>query len=259
MTNIDKLMEIMARLRQPDGCPWDREQSHQSLKRFLIEETYEVVEAIETGSLTALREELGDLLLQVVFHAQVADENGNFGMQDVIDGICDKLLRRHPHVFDKANADTAKDVEIQWERIKDGEIKRSGTGKSVIDGVPKAMPSLLQALRITEKAARVGFDWKTPEQVIDKIKEELGELEEAMRSGGKMELEHELGDLLFAACNLARHCEIDPETSHQGCIERFKSRFREMEKTAKTENKKLSEYNLEELETLWQKAKKTVS
>ena len=176
--DIQKLVDVMAQLRSPDGCPWDREQDHDTLKRFLIEEAYEVIEAIENKDFLHLREELGDLLLQVVFHAQVAEEANLFNLQNVIDEIHAKLLRRHPHVFKDALVNNSRDVEVQWEDIKRKEKKgkEEGVERSAIDGVPLAMPSTLQAVRLTEKAGRVGFDWKKVDDVVDKVDEELSEL-----------------------------------------------------------------------------------
>ncbi len=259
-TDIQKLVDIMARLRQPDGCPWDREQDHDTLKRFLVEEAYEVIEAVENKDHEHLKEELGDLLLQVIFHAQVAEENGAFKLQDVIDGISSKLIRRHPHVFDKAAGITSKQVEVQWESIKINEKKRKeGEGKrSAIDGVPMAMPATLQAVRLTEKASRVGFDWPGVKEVMEKIDEELEELKVSISGTKKEEIKHELGDLLFAVCNLSRHLEMDPEEAHRACLVRFRNRFKLMEKMAEEKGKKLSDYSLEEQDKLWDKAKEVL-
>ncbi len=261
--DIQKLVDIMARLRAPDGCPWDREQDHTSLKRFLIEEAYEVIEAIESKDFEHLKEELGDLLLQVIFHARVAQEAGLFDIQDVIDGIHKKLIHRHPHVFQDVFVDTAKGVEVQWEQIKIEE-KKSKIGKaeqerSIIDGVPLAMPATLQAVRLTEKAARVGFDWKNADDVMAKIEEEWNELKEAMAGKNEKEIKHELGDIMFALCNLARHLNVDPEEVQRQSMDRFRARFKMMEKIAQERGKKLKEYNLEEQELLWQEAKKILA
>jgi len=264
--DIQKLVDIMARLRSPDGCPWDREQDHTTLKRFLIEEAYEVIEAIENKDFEHLKEELGDLLLQVIFHARVAEESSLFNIQDVIDGIYKKLIHRHPHVFEDVCVDTAKGVEVLWEQIKIEEKKaRSANAgsegsstqeRSIIDGVPLAMPATLQAVRLTEKAARLGFDWKDASDVMAKIDEEWGELKEAMQGKVEKEIKHELGDIMFALCNLARHLNVDPEEVQRGSMDRFRGRFKMMEKLAGERGKKLKEYNLEEQELLWQEAKK---
>ena len=259
-TDIQKLVDIMARLREPDGCPWDREQDHDTLKRFLVEEAYEVIEAVENKDYEHLKEELGDLLLQVIFHAQVAEENGSFKLQDVIDGISNKLIRRHPHVFDKAAGITSQQVEVQWEAIKINEKKKKeGEQKrSAVDGVPLAMPATLQAVRLTEKASRVGFDWPGVKEVMDKIDEELEELKVSISGAKREEIKHELGDLLFAVCNLSRHLEMDPEEVHRECLVRFRNRFKFMEKMAEEKGKKLSDYNLEEQDKLWDKAKEVL-
>lgn len=259
--DIQKLVDVMSKLRSPDGCPWDREQDHDTLKRFLIEEAYEVIEAVENKDYEHLKEELGDLLLQVVFNAQVANENGKFGLQDVIDGIYKKLLHRHPHVFKDATVNNSRDVEVQWEALKRKEKKNltaDGKERSAIDGVPKGMPSTLQAVRLTEKAGRVGFDWKNAKQVMDKIEEELEELKVSFAKNDRKEIEHELGDVLFAACNLARHLNMDPEEVNRKAIQRFSERFKLMEKMAAKEGKTLKELPFEEQENLWVKAKKLV-
>ena len=256
--NIQELQKIMAQLRSPNGCPWDREQTPQTLKRFLIEESYELLEAIDKNNVEDIKEELGDVLLQVVFHSQIAEEENKFTLNDVIDGICKKLIVRHPHVFDTNNLEinTARDVEIQWEKIKQKDYQKKATRESVVDGVPTAMPSTLQAVRITEKASRVGFDWNNPKDVLNKLDEELQELKEAFEHGNPKEIKHEMGDMFFALSNLARHQQLDPEEVHNSCIQRFKTRFKKMEELAKLENKTLNDYTLEQQEELWQKAKK---
>lgn len=263
MANVDiqKLVDVMSKLRAPDGCPWDREQDHDTLKRFLVEESYEVIEAIENKDYEHLKEELGDLLLQVVFHAQVANESKLFNFQDVIDGIHSKLLHRHPHVFKDALVHSSRDVEVQWEDIKRKEKKnqnKDGSERSAIDGVPLAMPATLQAVRLTEKAGRVGFDWENPGQVMEKIDEELGELKESLKNKDKKEIEHELGDLLFAVCNLSRHLNMDPEEANRKALQRFRLRFKTMEKLAADQGRKFKELSLAEQETLWIEAKKLV-
>ena len=259
--DIQKLVDVMFKLRAPDGCPWDKEQDHDTLKRFLIEESYEVIEAIENKDFEHLKEELGDLLLQVVFHAQVANESKLFTFQDVIDGIYNKLIRRHPHVFKDALVNNSRDVEVQWEDIKRKEKKNQqvdGTERSAIDGVPLAMPSTLQAVRLTEKAGRVGFDWENAAQVVDKIDEELNELKEALKSNNQKEIAHELGDLLFATCNLSRHLNMDPEEVNREALQRFRKRFKMMEKLVGDKGLKLKELPITEQEKLWVAAKKIV-
>ena len=265
MIDIQKLVDVMAKLRSPDGCPWDREQDHDTLKRFLIEESYEVIEAIENKDFEHLREELGDLLLQVVFHAQVAEESKLFNLQNVIDEIHAKLLRRHPHVFQDALVHNSRDVEVQWEDIKRKEKKNKTTDnkgveqeRSAIDGVPLAMPSTLQAVRLTEKAGRVGFDWKKADDVVEKIDEELAELKHELKSGNRQKIEHELGDMLFAICNLSRHLEMDPEEVHRKALIRFRERFKMMETFASEKGKHLKDFDLEQQEEFWKRAKKAL-
>jgi len=258
-TDIQKLVDVMAKLRSPEGCPWDKEQDHDTLKRFLVEEAYEVIEAVENKDFEHLKEELGDLLLQVVFHAQVAEENGYFKFQDVIDGIYNKLLHRHPHVFKDASVNNSRDVEIQWEDLKRKEKKNlapDGSERSAIDGVPTSMPATLQAVRLTEKAGRVGFDWENVDGVMDKIDEELGELKASLKNKDKKEIEHELGDLLFAVSNLSRHLKMDPEEVHREALHRFRHRFKMMEKFAREKGTELKKLSLDEQEKLWQQAKK---
>lgn len=257
--DIQKLVDVMAKLRAPDGCPWDREQDHDTLKRFLIEEAYEVIEAIENKDFNHLREELGDLLLQVIFHAQVAEENGLFKLQDVIDEIHAKLLRRHPHVFKDALVNSSRDVEVQWEDIKRKEKKDNDKERSAIDGVPLAMPSTLQAVRLTEKASRVGFDWHKIDDVVDKIDEELLELKDELKTCDKLKIEHELGDLLFAICNLSRHLNMDPEEVLRKSLIRFRDRFRVMEKIATEKGKNLKDFGLKDQDLFWEQAKKILN
>ena len=258
-TDIQKLVDVMAKLRSPDGCPWDKEQDHDTLKRFLVEESYEVIEAVENKDFEHLKEELGDLLLQVVFHAQVAEENNHFKFQDVIDGIYNKLIHRHPHVFNDASVNNSREVEVQWEAIKRKEKKNlaaDGKERSAIDGVPTSMPATLQAMRLTEKAGRVGFDWKNVHDVMEKVDEELGELKDSLKSNDRKEIEHELGDLFFAVSNLSRHLNMDPEEVHRKALHRFRARFKMMEKFAHEAGTELRELSIEEQEKLWQWAKK---
>src|SRR6185369_11744624 len=221
--DFESLVAIMKRLRGPGGCPWDAEQTHESLTRYLLEETYEVIEAIETKSPELLKEELGDLLLQPVFHAAIAEESGTFTMGDVIQTLCDKLIRRHPHVFgDLEISDSSAQIE-NWERIK--KIEMGDKRKSALSGVPPQLPALLKAQKITEKAARVGFDWEHVDQVVAKVMEELHEFEEAMAARDNERMEAELGDLLFAIVNLGRFLSINPEEALRKTITRFQQRF----------------------------------
>jgi tetrapyrrole methylase family protein / MazG family protein len=248
---FERLVGIMARLRAPNGCPWDREQSLESLRPYLIEEAYEVLEAIEHGTVADHREELGDLLLQVVFQAELRREAGTFDAADVAHGIADKLVRRHPHVFGDRIADGVKQAFEHWEAMKS---KEKG-GRSVIDGVPRALPALLRAQRTTEKASRVGFDWKDRSGPLAKLKEETAELEAALASGERAKIEHELGDLLFTMVNLARFVEVGAEDALHGTIERFRRRFQHVEKQIAAAGKSMKETPMEELDRLWEEAK----
>ncbi|MFA7060711.1 MAG: nucleoside triphosphate pyrophosphohydrolase [Pedobacter sp.] len=251
--NFENLVAIMKRLRGPGGCPWDAEQTHESLTRYLLEETYEVIEAIETKSPELLKEELGDLLLQPVFHAAIAEEAGAFTMDDVIQSLCDKLIRRHPHVFgDLEISDSNAQVE-NWERIK--KIEMGDKRKSALSGVPPQLPALLKAQKITEKAARVGFDWEHIDQVVAKVLEELHEFEEAMTGGNNDRMEAELGDLLFAIVNLGRFLSINPEEALRKTINRFEQRFQHVEDTLHSQGRQMNNATLEEMDTLWEEAK----
>jgi tetrapyrrole methylase family protein/MazG family protein len=250
---FERLVQIMATLRAPGGCPWDREQTRESLKAFLIEEAYEVLEALNQGGGERLQEELGDLLLQVVFHAQVAAELGEFTMREVLASVTDKLIRRHPHVFGETRAETAAEVLANWERLKQAE--RGGvTQASALSGVPKALPALLRAQRLQDKAARVGFDWAETSQVLQKVEEELAELKGATGQGSEA-VEAELGDLLFSLVNLARFLNLNAEEALRKCIERFTRRFRHIETAIAERGRSLSESSLEEMDALWHEAK----
>lgn len=259
---FDDLVAIMARLRGPGGCPWDRKQNHRTLLPYLIEEAYEVADAIHKRNMTELEEELGDLLLQIVFHAQLARERGRFAIADVTDRICRKLIGRHPHVFKAKRRLSADQVLANWERIKLAEKKKDGKKRGVLDGVPRSLPALLTAFRIQEKTSRFGFDWDGPRLVLDKVEEEIAELRRAMRRRNparrKQEIEHELGDLFFALVNLARHLKIDPESALTRTNTRFARRFRYIEKHLPQSGKTLGEATLEEMDVLWEKAKKSL-
>ena len=223
-----RLVEIMASLRGPDGCPWDRDQTHESIKPYLIEETYEVVEAIERQDDSEFCTELGDVLLQIVFHAQMASEEGRFTVTDVIEAINEKLVRRHPHVFGDGEVRNADDVVRSWVRIK-AEERKDKDDRSAIAGVPRSMPALLRAHRLGEKAANSGFDWENVRGVLDKVREEIAELEEAIEGGDQQAIEMELGDLLFATTSVARHLDVNPEDALGHASDRFSQRFRSME------------------------------
>ncbi|GFE59163.1 nucleoside triphosphate pyrophosphohydrolase [Geobacter sp. AOG1] len=251
---FDRLLEIMRRLRAPGGCPWDAEQTHDSLKRYLLEECYEVIEAIDAGSPEMLKEELGDLLLQPIFHAAIAEERGEFTMDDVIAAICDKLVRRHPHVFgDLEIRDSAAQVE-NWEKIKKAE--KGEERRSALSGVPPHLPALMKAHKITEKAARVGFDWSRTDEVFAKVLEELHEFEETMLEGDQERMEAELGDLLFSIVNLGRFLALNPEEALRKTIARFARRFEHIETTLHARGIQLTEATLEQMEQLWQEAKR---
>lgn len=248
------LVNIVAKLRSPEGCPWDRAQTHTSLKRFLLEEAYELLEAIDAGDPQAMKDELGDVLLQVLLHAQIAAENGQFSMDDVITNLSEKLVRRHPHVFGQVSAKTPEEVMVNWEAIKRRE--KAGSQRTlVLDGVPKELPALMRAEKIQKKAAKVGFDWDHTWEVVEKVKEEFKELEEAAAAGQQAELEEELGDLLFAVVNLARFIKVDPEFALQKATAKFIERFHLLESYAQEADLDLAELDLDGLNELWDRAK----
>jgi MazG family protein len=255
---LERFVAVLRRLLEPDGCPWDRAQTHRSLKPYLVEECYELVDAIDRGDDAGIREELGDVLLQVVFHAELARAAGRFDLDEVARGIAEKVVRRHPHVFGEgARARTPAEVERRWEEVKRVE-KRT---ESLLDGIPPAMPMLRQAAKLSDRAAKVGFDWPDAASVREKVAEELGELDEAMAAGDSEAVRHELGDLLFAVANLARHLSHDPEEALRECAARFRSRFGHMEARARSDGRPLAADGpgrrpLDELEAMWQAAKK---
>ncbi len=255
MPSFDDLVALMARLRGPGGCPWDREQTLETLKTYLVEETYEVLDALDSGDAAAHQEELGDLLFQVVFQSQVRREEGAFTVDEVIAGIHDKLVRRHPHVFGDASAATAEEVLDQWERLKARE--KEGTDRpSVLDHVPAQLPALLQALRLTEKAARVGFDWVAETDLLEKAEEEWEELRGALRRGDQQAVSEELGDVLFVLANLARHRGLDPEQALRQANRKFTRRFRHVEDRLGERGRRPDESTLEEMDDLWEEAKR---
>jgi MazG family protein len=249
-----ELRAIMARLRAPDGCPWDREQTHLSLRSSLIEEAYEVVEAIERGVDSELCEELGDLLLQVVFHAQLAEEENRFSFAEIAQAIAKKLIHRHPHVFGTEHAPDAQAVVTRWEEIKRAE--KGTSPSSALDGVSEAMPSLLHAAKIQKRAASKGMDWREPEPVIEKIREELGEVTDALAQGEPQNrLEEELGDLLFATVNLARKLKVDPDIALRRATRKFSTRFRAVEQLAQQRGIPMETAPLATLDHLWNEVK----
>jgi tetrapyrrole methylase family protein / MazG family protein len=256
MDAFRKLVEIMDRLRSPGGCEWDRAQTHESLRQYLIEEAHEVLDAIHRRDPSALREELGDLLLQILFHARIAQEEGTFTISDVIAAITEKMIRRHPHVFADATAETPVAVSEQWDRIK--RTIENRTHSSRIGGVPRTFPSLLRAAKLTRKAARAGFDWESTEQVLGKVDEEIRELKEAVARGGSKRVEHELGDVLFALVNLARSLDVNPETAMIAANSRFERRFRAMEEKAAESGRSIENLDMAALDRLWEEAKKDV-
>jgi tetrapyrrole methylase family protein/MazG family protein len=247
------LLTMMARLRGEGGCPWDREQTRDSLRPFLVEETYEVLDALDTGDPERIREELGDLLFQVVFHAEIARERDEFSMGELLQALVAKMTRRHPHVFGDRPVGSAAEALAQWEAIKESEA--SGSGRSALAGVPRALPALLRAQRVQHKAARVGFDWPEAVAALEKVQEELGEVGDALRHRGPDALREELGDLLFAVVNVARLASVDPEGALHGTVERFSRRFASMEEAVRAEGRELSSLPLAELEQLWSRAK----
>ncbi len=250
-----RLVEIMARLRGENGCPWDRKQTHASIKPYLVEETYEVLEAIDEGSAAKLQEELGDLALQIVFHAQMAQEAGCFTIGDVLRSINDKLVRRHPHVFGDVKADTAQEVLFNWEQIKKQEREDTLGRASALDGVPRELPALLRAHRLQEKASRVGFDWNEAREVLHKVDEELAELRSAMEGHAPERIEAELGDLLFSLVNLSRFIAVNPEEALRKTIARFIARFQYIEEALAQQGKSPDQVTLQEMDALWEEAK----
>ncbi len=253
---FNRLVEIMARLRAKDGCPWDLEQTYDSIKPYTIEETYEVLDAIDARDFPHLAEELGDFMLQAVFYAQMAAEEGHFTIDDSLEAINSKLIRRHPHIFGDAEAKTAGEVKQRWDEIKRQE--KVDTGKPVanlLDGIPRHMPALVEAQQVASKAAAVGFDWENIEQVFDKMNEELEELREARESGNAANVEDELGDLLFVLVNVARFLKVDPEQALRKTNAKFRRRFNFVEESLRGRGRSLPESNIQEMEELWQEAK----
>ncbi|HUK57066.1 MAG TPA: nucleoside triphosphate pyrophosphohydrolase [Nitrospiria bacterium] len=256
-----ELVAVMDKLRGENGCPWDLEQTRESLKPFLLEEAYEVLEAIDEEDPETLKEELGDLLFQILFHSRIAGERSEFGIEDVLSSAIDKMTRRHPHVFGpdrsagrKGRRATAKDVLARWEALKQNE-KRNRKRKSVLDGVPKPLPALMRAYQLQTRASRVGFDWRELRPVWNKVREELKELEQAVEGGRLRSIRHELGDLFFALVNMARFLKLDPEEALRKTNRRFVDRFHFMEQRAEKTRRPLSEMTLAEMDRLWEEAK----
>lgn len=252
---IDELVEVVAKLRAPDGCPWDRKQTHETILTDLLEEVYEFLEAVDEKDKPHMREELGDILLQVVFHSQIASEEQEFTLDDVAGEIAEKLVRRHPHVFGDLKVDSTETVLKNWDAIKNAE-KGKEDRKSVLDGVPKALPSLLRAEKVQKKAAKVGFDWSEIAPVLDKVEEEFKEFREALEAGNTEEAELELGDILFSLVNVARHQKISAEESLRLSINKFSKRFNYVEEQYDFDHQKMKKATLEELDNFWNQSKK---
>ena len=258
---LQRLLQVMARLRDPDGgCPWDLEQDFSTIAPYTIEEAYEVADAIARGDLAHLKDELGDLLLQVVYHAQMAEEAGLFDFDQVAAAIADKMIRRHPHVFGTAEVDSARAQSHAWEAVKAAErASKAGAAEGshgVLDDVPLALPALVRAARLQRRAARVGFDWPEPVQVLDKVEEEIAELRAELKSQANQDrLTDEIGDLLFAAVNLARHLDVDGEAALRQANAKFERRFRAIEEALRARGRRLEDASLDEMEALWQRAK----
>lgn len=265
--NFEDLVALQQKLLAPGGCPWDRQQTHESLRTYLLEETYEVLDALDAKDSAKIAEELGDLLLQVLFHAELGRLAGTFDLGDVVEAIYLKMVRRHPHVFGDTKARDAGEVLKNWEQIKAEERRSAGkepaggnalAPPSLLDGVPRSMPALMRAHQLTRRAAHVGFDWENAEGVLDKVAEEAGELRAAIHStpgAGRERLEEEAGDLLFAAMNVARFLKLDPELALRRANEKFEARFRAMEQEAARSGRKLAEASPAELDALWERAK----
>ena len=262
-SEFDRLVAIMARLRSPSGCPWDREQTLESLRPYLIEETYEAIEAIERGGWSQLAEELGDLQLQIVFQSQIASEEGQFTIGDVLRHINEKLIRRHPHVFGNESAETPGQVLHRWEEIKAEEKREKDQAggdsdhaqESILDGVPRSQPAMLEARKIGRKAASAGFDWAQVDDIVEKLQEEIRELEAARTSAAAEHLEEEVGDLLFTIVNIARHLKVNPELALRKANSKFRDRFAYVEDGLRRQGKSLETAELGEMEQLWQQAK----
>ncbi len=265
--DISRLIEIMAALRNPEtGCPWDVEQDFESIKPYTLEEAYEVADAIERKDMDDLCDELGDLLLQVVFHARMAEEAGEFSFGDVVEAITRKMIRRHPHVFARSDADTPDAVKKQWDEIKQAEKRERAERRArrgmtedfkagFLGSVQRSFPALTEALKLQERAAKVGFDWSAPEPILDKIAEEVDELRVALRDGDKSKVSDELGDLIFAVVNIGRHVKADPEQALRGTNTKFRRRFNHIEMVLDAEGESLEAASLERMEEIWQAAK----
>lgn len=255
---FEQLISIMARLRAPGGCPWDREQTFDTIKPHTLEETYEVLDAIDARDWHGLAEELGDLMLQPVFYGQMASEAGHFDIEDSLDAIINKLIRRHPHIFGDSEAHTADDVKKRWDEIKAEEKKAKGEHpKLLLESIPRSLPALVEAAQISSRAAQSGFDWDNAEQVLAKLEEELRELAEARTQASQGEIEGEVGDVLFVLVNLARFMKVDPEQALRKSNAKFRRRFGHVETGLKARGRTLSDSDIQEMEALWQEAKRS--
>jgi len=250
-----QLVEVMARLRAADGCPWDREQTHETLRPYLLEETYEALEALDQKDWEEFRRELGDVLLQIVFHAQIAAEAGRFTMADVCQAIVDKLIHRHPHVFGDVEVDGADQVLRNWEQLKRAEKDDQERPPSALDGIPAALPALLRAQRVQSRAARVGFDWERIDGPLDKVEEEFAELRQAWRTGDSRAVEDEFGDLLFALVNVARFLDVSPEDALRRAVAKFERRFRAVEAAFREQGRELADASLAQMDAAWDRVK----
>jgi MazG family protein len=256
MSDVSRLQEIVTRLRAPDGCPWDREQTHSSLRSALVEECYEVVEAINKSDDPNLQEELGDILLHVVMHSHLANEREAFTFDQVVETVCEKLIRRHPHVFGDTNAENSQEVLKQWEQIKRAE---KGGDASVLAGLPTALPALMRAQNAQKKAARVGFDWDSAAPVFEKVEEELAEVQDAIAQGDVRAVEEEIGDLLFSVVNLARKLKVDSETALTAATSKFVARFQAVEAALAENGQKIEQATPEEMNRLWDEHKRAAA
>lgn len=253
--DFSDVVAIIRRLRSENGCPWDNEQTYASLRKYLLEETYEALNAIDNADFPGLTEELGDCIWEILFIARLAEQDGHFTIDDVVQTLGEKMVRRHPHIFGDAKVDGAQDVLKQWAQIKLEEGKTDRTGE-ILARVPASLPALLRAFRIGERVAKVGFDWENADQVMEKFDEELDEFREAVADGSKARMEDELGDMIFTLVNLARHLDISPEDALRGATDKFTRRFRAVETTAREKGQALDALGIDELEALWRESKK---
>ncbi len=250
-----ELLKVLKRLRAPDGCPWDREQTPKSIKKYMLEEAYELYEAVDKEDAQEVKEELGDLFFLLLFLADLFEERKNFSLAEALFSIREKMIRRHPHIFGDVKVRGSGDVVANWQAIKDREQEKKGRKKSSLGNLPLVLPALQRAFRLGERASRVGFDWKRPEEVLEKLREETGELEDAMKSGDREAIEDELGDLLFTAANLSRKLDLNPEEALKKALKKFVDRFEKMEERIRQEGKEMREMDISELESYWQEVK----